>query len=279
MASKKKGDLSVTALYTSGTWHWGKLPDSELFESSEATLVFRVVNLALTFMRLFRWSLRSLRHALIHRHTMIDHLLTRAQPEQVLELACGLSRRGASFSSDASLHYTEVDLPAMLAHKKQLLERSEKGRGVLARSNLVRHAADISEAEFTEWVSPKATLFVIAEGLLMYLNPQEQRRLFEKVAALCALAGKGSFVFDWVPSSEQPKPGPVGRMLEWLMKRFTGGQAFERDERSRDDLRLTLEACGFAVQLYEPAQVAEQWELPHPNVKTQQLLYVCKMGY
>jgi O-methyltransferase involved in polyketide biosynthesis len=276
MATDQKGDLSVTALYTSATWSWGKLPCAELLATREARVVFGVVNLALAFMRLFRWSLRSLRHSLMHRHTMIDHLLTEAKPELVLELASGLSRRGAAFSADASLEYVEVDLPSVVEHKRMLLGRTEAGQSVLARSNLAIQSADVAEDELTPFVTSKGRLFVIAEGLLMYLKADAQQRLFEKIAQLCRQADGATFVFDWVPAGEQPRPGPIGRVLEWIMKRFTGGRSFEQDPRTREEMRNTLLACGFQVSFVEPATVAEAWNLPYPGVKTQQLLFVCK---
>ena len=38
MAASKKGDISVTALYTSYTWHWGKFDSAELSAMGERFL-------------------------------------------------------------------------------------------------------------------------------------------------------------------------------------------------------------------------------------------------
>ena len=117
----------MTALYTSQTWTWGKLPGANLLATPEAKVVFRVTNIALFFMRLVRWNLPSLRCSLLQRHAIIDRLLRESQARQVLELASGLSRRGAAFSEDSALQYVEVDLPHVVAHKRRLLERTPEG--------------------------------------------------------------------------------------------------------------------------------------------------------
>jgi O-methyltransferase involved in polyketide biosynthesis len=159
--------------------------------------------------------------------------------------------------------------------KRKLLERTEAGRHVLARKNLRLLAADATSAPFDELSPPDGKpLFVIAEGLLMYLDAEAQRTLARAIAARLRDAG-GTFVFDYVPPCEQPPPGRVGRTLERWMKRFTGGQSFARDERTRAQVIEDLLACGFdRVEALEPREVALQYELPHPRAKTQQLVFV-----
>jgi len=276
MAPKPKGDLSVTALYTSQTWAWGGLSCAPLLETPEARLVFRITNAALFLAGLLRRDLPSLKCSLLQRHAMIDRLIADEAPRQVLELASGLSRRGAAVSQDAALRYTEVDLPHVVARKRVLLERTAEGRAVLERPNLRLVAADVTDAPLADLVAKGERLFVIAEGLFMYLSPDVQRRLWAKVRRLFD-ATPGTFAFDLVPACEQPQPGAVGRALESLMKRFTGGRSFERDTRTRQDVAVELHEAGFArVEMLEPAELATAWSLPHATAKTQQLLFVCR---
>jgi O-methyltransferase involved in polyketide biosynthesis len=280
VTEKRNGDLSVTALYTSAVWAWGGLPGAELLRTKQAEQVFGVVNAALFLARFFLRGSRSLRHSLLHRHAMIDHLLGRllreAPAHAVLELAAGLSRRGLSVTSDASIRYTEVDLPAMVARKRVLLSRSAEGTRALARPNWRLLSGEVTTSPLEDLAGPGGPLFVIAEGLCMYLSEAEQAALWRRVAALLRERG-GTFVFDLVPACEQPRPGAVGAALEWLMKRFTGGKAFTRDERSRGDLVAQLRAAGFSsVVTIEPAAVAKDWDLPFAEVPTQQLLFVCR---
>jgi len=271
-----KGDLSITALYTAETWRWAKLPDAELFETSAGRTVFRITNMSLAIAKLFIWSLRSLKHSLLHRHTMIDHVVRQQKPDMVLELAAGLSRRGATFSANSTLRYVEVDRPHVVEKKRMLLDRSAGGQAILARENWSLVGRDIQDIVLSKLIGGASRPVVIAEGLFMYLNAEEQRTLWSRIATVLADRENSLFVFDLVPTCEQPKPGPIGRLLEWIMKRFTGGQSFVRDERRREDIRNELTGAGFSkVNLIEPHDVAVQWDLPFPHKKTQQLLFVC----
>ena len=276
----KEGDLSVTALYTSQTWTWGGLSCAHLFANADAKRVFDVTNAALAVSRVFRKDFAPLQHALLHRHTMIDHLLRESHARQVIELAAGLSRRGAAFSQEESLSpalldYTEIDLPHLVARKKALLERTDEGRAVLARPALRLVGADVATAPLEPYVLPGEPLFVIAEGLMMYLAPDAQRGLWARVRKVGELTQHVRLVFDLVPVCEQPKPGAVGRTLEAAMKVFTGGRSFERDARTRADIAEELRDAGFAHgRLIEPSEVAAAWGLPFPEMRTQQLLFV-----
>jgi O-methyltransferase involved in polyketide biosynthesis len=126
-------------------------------------------------------------------------------------------------------------------------------------------------------VDPSCPVFVIAEGLLMYLAAPEQRRLWARVAALVAWTPGSAFVFDLVPACEQPRPGRLGRMLERMMKHATGGKSFEVDDRTREDIASELASAGFgSVETFEPHQVASAWNLPYAHKKTQVLLFLGK---
>ncbi len=268
-------DLSVTALYTSAAWTWGGLANAELFDHPDARRVFRAVNTVLTMTRPFTGVEAPLPIALLHRHTLIDVLIRSSGTQRVLELAAGLSRRGVTFSADAAIDYVEIDRAPVVDKKRQLLERTEAGRTALARPNFHLTAGDV-EAISLEAVCPPdgRALWVIAEGLMMYLDADGQRAIGRTVAERLVDAG-GTFVFDFVPPSELPQPGNVGRGLGWVMKQFTGGRGFARDERSRDQVAADLVSCGFdRVETIEPRHVAEEWLLPHPDAPTQQLVFV-----
>ncbi len=271
-------DLSITALYTAETWRWGGLPCAELFATPEGKRVFDVTNAALGVARLVRRDFAPLRHSLVHRHLMIDHLLRDANVHDVIELAAGLSRRGATVSADPSVRYVELDLAPMIARKRELLERTADGRGVLARENLSLVASDVESADLATWCPRDRPVFVIAEGLLMYLSADAQRHLFARIAALAGVASEVRFAFDLVPGPEQPPPGRIGRALESAMKRFTGGRTFERDTRTRADIRADLARAGFqATDAVAPRDIATAWQLPHAELPTQTVVFTATL--
>ncbi len=277
--SAKPGDLSVTALYTAQTWRWGGLSYAHLFVTPESQRVFDVTNAVLAAGRLFKRDGAPLRLALLHRHAMIDHLLATSGCRRVLELASGLSRRGAAFTADPRLHYTEVDLPPMIRRKRELLERTRQGREVLGRPGLRLVAGDLAHLELAPLVAPGERLFVIAEGLMMYLPAAARQRLFSNLRGLAEVCGDLQLVFDLVPTEDEPAPGRFGRGLEAMMKRFTGGRGFERDARTRADVIGELRAARFEdATCVTSREIAHAWSLPEPGQQTTTVLFTCRAG-
>jgi O-methyltransferase involved in polyketide biosynthesis len=271
----KPGDLSPTALYTSQVWAWGGLSYAHLFVSPEAKRVFDLTNTALAAARMFNHKRPPLRHSLLHRHAMIDHLLRESGYRHVIELAAGFSRRGAATTSDARITYTELDLPPVVERKRELLQRTDEGRTVLARPGLRLIEGDVETVALEPFVRHGEPVFVIAEGLMMYLATDARRHLFTKVQQLASIAGELRFVFDLTPTCEEPEPGIVGRVLESLMKRSTGGRSFEHDAPTREDIVTALCGAGFYdIKAVTSSDVARAWALPEPGRRTHVVLFV-----
>jgi O-methyltransferase involved in polyketide biosynthesis len=156
-------------------------------------------------------------------------------------------------SEDASVRYVEIDLPHVVDAKRAILEKTERGQSALARPNFTIEKGDITTVDLDAVLAgAEASVFVVAEGLLMYLDQTALNKLFGDVARRLEKHG-GCFAFDLVPTSEQKKPGVVGNALGRAMKVFTKGATFVRDTRTRDDIRAELLQHGFgAVDLIEP---------------------------
>ena len=274
MPAKREGDLSITALYTSQAWAWGGFDAAELLATKEAKIAFDFTNLVLGFLRLFAWRQPLLRHSLVQRHAMIDRLLESSEATQVVELAAGLSQRGVSVSRRAEIEYVEIDLPHMIAKKRELLGRTDAGRAVLARPNLRFRSADVRDAVLDLGIEPTRSLCVIAEGLFMYFPIDEQRRLWTSIAAAMRPVPASTLLFDLTP--RRAETSLQGRALSRLMRAFTRGRAFEPDTRTHEDIVRDLRACGFSqVELFEPA-TCTAWALPHATKRTQVLIFRCR---
>ncbi|MGH3770093.1 MAG: class I SAM-dependent methyltransferase [Pseudonocardiaceae bacterium] len=276
----KPGDLSVTALYTSQVWAWGGLSHAHLFASADAKRVFDATNATLAAARMFNRKLSPLCHSLLHRHTMIDHLLRESGYRHVIELAAGFSRRGAATTSDPRVHYTELDLPRVVERKRELLQRTDEGRAVLARPGLRLVEGDVETVALEAFAQRGEPVFVIAEGLMMYLAADARQRLFTKVRQLAAITGELRFVFDLTPSSEEPELGIVGRVLESAFTRSTGGRSFERDTGTRGDIVTALREAGFdnSIEAVTASDIAHAWNLPDPDRRTRVVLFAANAG-
>jgi O-methyltransferase involved in polyketide biosynthesis len=260
-------DLSVTALCTSAVWARAKLPCAELCATEDATRVLAVTNAALALARKPRLDI-----ALLQRHAMLDHVARDVQPAHIVELAAGLSPRGAAMTRDAGIGYVEVDLPPMIAKKRELFARSNEGRAALARLTLV--AADVAEVDVTALVAPPRTL-VIVEGLCMYLTRDARASLFARIARAANACDELHLAFDLTPEVEEPAPGVAGKLLAAIMARATGGARFVRDARTRADMLDELRAAGFSeARAIGAREVARTWQLPHPDHETPTVTFV-----
>jgi O-methyltransferase involved in polyketide biosynthesis len=214
----------------------------------------------------------SLRHTLLHRHIGIDHLLRRADCLQVIEIAAGFSPRGSSCSGDSRVSYFEVDLPAVIAAKRRLLEGTPAGKEVLSRDNFALLEGDVCTMRWTGF--PARRSFVITEGLMMYFDRSDQMLIWKAIATFLRNNG-GEYVFDYLPVPDEPSRSFAGRLLSRM--RSSGRPRFPCDGRSRHEIAADLREAGFAhVEMHSSAEFASAWDLPHAGVHTRVILYRCR---
>ncbi len=270
--------LFTTALFTGQTWVRGGVPCAELLDCNEGRWVHGVARAFMGVGSAIRSGAPKLEPALLQRHRMIDAMLEDWQGSHVLELASGLSPRGARFSADDELDYTEVDTADAVAIKRALLARTALGQSVALRSNLHFCSGDLRFMDFESLVPSTVPLFLIAEGLFMYLNADEQRSLWGRLSALLAGRPGSQLVFDLVPTCEQHSGGQAGHVLGRLMKRSTGGRGFVQDPRGRGAILQELGDCGLGqAHCIEPADAPARWQVPHLQEHTEQLLFVATL--
>jgi O-methyltransferase involved in polyketide biosynthesis len=122
------------------------------------------------WMRVFHFELR---------YTSINDLLLDIHPENILELSSGYSFRGLDYCINHEAHYIDTDLPEVVDLKLKLQQEliSEKTtfRGkleTLALNALDEDAFDKIVSRFND-----AGLTIVNEGLLMYLDTDEKKKL------------------------------------------------------------------------------------------------------
>ena len=272
---KNRERIPHSALYTSATWNWARLPYADIVTPEGAEGIFRFVNAYLVLYRCLNPQKISLKHNLLHRHTAIDTLIRRSSCRQIIEIAAGFSPRGCMFSEDAAYRYYEVDLPEVLAFKREQLNRSLRGREVLARSNFSLIEGDITQMNFSAFV-PEPTL-VVSEGIMMYFQREAQLAIWRNIAQFVTAQG-GEYLFDYIPVDDEPPRSKLGQSLSDLRKSlFHPPPAFAYDERTRADVRDDLLASGFSsVETIDTQHVARDWGLPHAHVRTRTIIYCCR---
>lgn len=286
MTKRDDNPLGVTALYTSQAWIRAGLGEATLFDTRAGWAVYWATTGIYELARSLRPAMAPIQTGLLHRHLMIDHLLEVQDPVQVLELAAGLSARGARYSQGGR-RYIEVDLPPVMEAKEQLLGRSARGREVAARGNLKRVAADVTRLDFGGLLEASdsgigrasggatGNTLVIAEGLHMYLDVATQRRLWRNVALGLGRCGGGTFVFDHFRRTPSRRPGPVATAVGRVMRTWQSRIGFRPDRRTHKALVRDLGAASFdRVERFWSGDVARPWGLPRPDQLTDVVLYV-----
>jgi O-methyltransferase involved in polyketide biosynthesis len=114
-----------------------------------------------------------------NRYWSIDQLLTDLPIKNILELSSGFSFRGLETKKQKGIYYIDTDLPDVLTAKKKLVlalnNESFNNEGIL--EFLPLNALD--DKQFYEIVShfPDGEIVIVNEGLLMYLDRQEKKKL------------------------------------------------------------------------------------------------------
>ena len=127
---------------------------------------------------------------MIVRTAVMDEIIMRLVTEQgvdtVLNLAAGLDARAYRLDLSSRLHWIDVDLEGILAYKEAALAGEQpRCRVEFVRADLTDHAA--RRALFQRVGAEAQRALVIAEGLLVYLTPED-------VASLAGdLAGQSAF--------------------------------------------------------------------------------------
>jgi O-methyltransferase involved in polyketide biosynthesis len=105
----------------------------------------------------------------------------------VLHLACGLDSRCQRVDWGSHVHWIDVDLPEAVALRRQMLPTSLPGKDY----QLID--ADVTESTWQEAIPTDRPTLVVMEGLLSYLQPEDGKRLLQR---LVGGFGEGELLFD-----------------------------------------------------------------------------------
>jgi O-methyltransferase involved in polyketide biosynthesis len=179
---------------------------------------------------------------------------------RVLEVAAGLSFRGAERAERAGVFYVDSDLPGIVETKASLLERLHPEP--LAGTLRLRALDALDPVAFGAAVAelPTGPIAIVHEGLLMYLDDAEKARLAANVRA--ALLERGGW---WTTADVYVRGGSMFR--EEKTKKFL--EEHRVDERKFADwasARAFFEGAGFTVARTvapssSPDRIRETWLL------------------
>jgi O-methyltransferase involved in polyketide biosynthesis len=264
--STDTSSISFTALYTGQVWNMNGL-SAPGFATPRGRLYYH----AMTPFEYLGGKLvgGNIRTFLLQRHMLIDDRVRDAIEnrgvDQILEIATGLSPRGARFARQyPDLHYIESDLPEMAARKRALLNREglTSNRHYVVDCNiLARETEDSLEKVLARFDLSKPVL-VITEGLVNYFSLETIAGFWERLALALQAFPRGIYLADNYPLYDNMPFLRTLRMLGGLLGSVSRSQVsfhFRSDEEARN----TLTGLGFdGVTVHDPADHYDRLEIP-----------------
>ncbi len=117
------------------------------------------------------------------RYWSIDQLLRSTESKNVLELSSGYSLRGLDLcAKNESIHYIDTDLSEVVATKQRIIDQLQPGDDIKGTFELL--PLDVmNEAAFNSTIDRfgPGPITIVNEGLLMYLNMDEKKRLCKTI--------------------------------------------------------------------------------------------------
>jgi O-methyltransferase involved in polyketide biosynthesis len=255
--------IAPTAHYTAYAWHVLGYPHAELFATELGRKLFRAYKV-LELPSALRGKTPVLLRTLRNRHALIERELEALQPDLVVEIGAGLSRRGLTFALDRGTRYLEIDLPAMVAYKSRLIdERAPHDVKHKLHERFRVLAADVMADDFAQLLARELQgaerPVVIAEGLVGYFERALQKKLLRAVHG--ALAGRGAMLVDL--RVKKVSNDRATRFLRFGILVATRGRGAADSFRSEAEVEGLFHDAGFAevekLPSLEPDLLSSVW--------------------
>ncbi len=241
--------IAPTAHYTAFVWHHVGMPHGELFATPLGRALFYGFRLAGEgILPRVVPGVPSMPEYLELRHRWFEVALEEEQPDVVVEIGAGLSRRGVTWAERGS-RYIEVDLPSMVALKRRLIasrarpELRERLSGRLSHVS-VDVLSESFEGELARLVRDAERPLVMAEGVLGYFALEDRRKLAHRVAS--ALSGRGAFVCELRTRAASARMAVATKVLKAGIRVATKGRGTRADFEGEDEVRRFFAEGGFA---------------------------------
>jgi O-methyltransferase involved in polyketide biosynthesis len=196
----------------------------------------------------------------VERYKSLDALLAASGLTTVVELAAGLSLRGFALAQQHAVTYLDTDLPEMIETKRRLVD--QLAVAPLVGDVTLRAMNALAEGELATAVDalPAGPIAILNEGLLMYLDDAEKRRLAASVREVLARRGGVWITADIYLKTPAGMP-PIGRddrMRDFLVTHRVEENKFESFAAAE---QLFTDA-GFAITRREGASpIRQTWML------------------
>jgi O-methyltransferase involved in polyketide biosynthesis len=180
------------------------------------------------------------------RYRIIDQLLDDLPVKNILELSSGFSFRSLETIRKKEIYYIDTDLPDLIAIKKNiitiLLNESLRQEGKLELFPL--NALDHNPFQEVVAHFPDGEIAIVNEGLLMYLNTDEQEKLCHNIHKILMECGG-----YWITGDIYIKnPGKLNLNIDPKTKRFFDQHRIENNKfESFEEAETFFRRMGFRI--------------------------------
>ena len=237
--------ISPTAHVTAWTWHRMGMPHASLFATTGGWLGFWSFRILLEWWSRLLTQAPSLASCLAYRHRLIEAAALGHEPDVLVEIAGGLSRRGVTFAADHGVRTIEIDLPHMVAAKAEILQRSALSERLGPHHlEAIDVLSDGFEAQLRELLADSQRPVVVMEGLLGYFTMDQRAQLLGSLAR--ALAGRDALVLADVYTVEaRAQMGIATDLLRGAIRFVTRGQGTRGSWPDRAAVEAAWTEVGF----------------------------------
>lgn len=240
--------IAPTAHLTAYVWHQIGMPYADMFATPKGAAMYWAFHGTADVVSRAA-GLGTLPGYLEFRHRMLEAELRELDPDRIIELGAGLSRRGVTWALDHQVPYVEIDLPHMRRAKREMLAR---GPGRIAKAidaGILRlHATDILAPSFAdelaELLAGAERPVVVSEGLVAYFDAPDRDRLLVNIAKGLRTTG-GHYLTDLQRRDRERRVGLPAVVLRQAIRLVTRGQGPARPFNDLDHIERVFELAGF----------------------------------
>ncbi len=186
------------------------------------------------------------------RYLSISQLLNNIKPQNILELSSGFSFRGLDMTEkNNNLHYIDTDLPGIVTAKRSVVDKLCHSRNSMSTYELMPlNALDKQGFKNITERFNDGPVYIVNEGLLMYLNRAEKQILCQHISEVLRQHGGSWITADiYFRNLMEETKQPDDSFDEFMDKHGVWENMFI-DEA---DARQFFESMGFTVDLiHEP---------------------------
>ena len=202
------------------------------------------------------------------RYKLVSKLIKEKFPQQVLEIAAGLSPRGLETTGNPDIEYVEVDLPGIISQKRKIVD------AIKPQTNLHLEIGNALSLESLQtavsYLDRAKPLVIVNEGLLRYLSFKEKAVVARNIHFLLSQFGGVWITPDITLANIIKVENSVTQNQTEKAHALVGTNVENNSFESIEKAQEFFENLGFTVERHSFMEVIDELVSPKRLGQTQQ---------